>query len=191
MFERYEYKFKNAVEVEERHSFRHAPPGSPRQKSNKPSPETMAKVNQWLKEKKCRHRLRKFFKPNDLFVTLTYRKEERPSSMEEAKEHFAKFLRKIRKYYKQSNTVLFWIRNIEVGSRGAWHIHMCINRIPETDTGLLIADAWPYGYIDTKFIRQYREYHELAAYMVKSPRTEKRQRERSRTLSSDLCLFSC
>ena len=189
-YDRYEYDLGNAVEVEERHSFRHPSPGQPRAKSNKPTPEEMKKVNQRTKEKKCRRRMRKYFKENDLFVTLTYRKEERPASMEEAKKHFRDFLGRIRRAYKKNGIQMFWIRNIEVGSKGAWHIHLCINRIPGVDTGLLLAGKWPYGYVDTKYIRAYREFHDLATYMTKSPETETRLVETSYGCSRNMPLPS-
>ena len=186
MYDRDMYVFPNAIEVEERHSYRHGAPGQSRQKSRKPTPEAMERVNQWIREKKCRHKLRMYFRPNDLYVTLTYRKEERPENMEQAVDHFRKFAGKLRRKYKKAGAVLRWIRNIEVGSRGAWHIHVCITRIEGSE--LMIAEAWPYGYVDLKFIRVHREYHELAAYMTKTPRTEKRLVETSYSSSRNMPL---
>ena len=82
------YEFENAIEREEYLDGRYGAPGEKRSKKKKATPEQVAQVNQWNKEKKERHRLRKYFKVNDYFFTLTYPKEERPPDMKTAKADF-------------------------------------------------------------------------------------------------------
>lgn len=180
------YRFRNAIEVEEYHSARYGNPGEGRREKGKPTPEQMERKNQWNKEKRCRHRLREYYEVNDYFVTLTYRKEDRPEDMAEAKEHYRKFIGKLRREYRKRGYELRWIRNIEVGTKGAWHIHLVINRIPDID--LILTDAWPYGFPDIKLLRKFREFAELAAYLTKTPKTDSKLRETDYNCSRNMPL---
>lgn len=119
--------------VSEYHSARYGAPGEKREKRKAPTPEQVEKQNQWQKEKKARIRLMEYFDENDYFSTLTYRVEERPPDMASAKADFAEAIKIIRREYKKRGKELRWIRNIEVGTRGAWHVHIVINRIEDTD----------------------------------------------------------
>jgi len=73
------YNLGNAIEVEEKHTYRLRAPGMKREKKRKLTPAQMKAVNQKNKEKRCRRRLRKYFRENDYFACLTYKKEERPA----------------------------------------------------------------------------------------------------------------
>ena len=180
------YRFKNAIEIEEYHTGRYGAPGMDRHKKKQTTPEMMEKVHQWKREKPCRHKLRTYFEVNDYFVTLTYERAKRPADMDEAKKHFRAFTRKLRKKYKEAGETLRWIRNVEVGTKNGWHIHLILKRIPGLD--VLIAESWPYGYPDIKLLRRFREFAEIAAYMVKTPRTDPRLREASYSASRNMPL---
>ena len=52
--------------------------------------------------------------------------------MQAALKDFQKAIRKVREEYRKRNYELFWIRNIERGTKGAWHIHLIINEIGDT-----------------------------------------------------------
>lgn len=180
------YRFRNAVEIEEYHSARYGAPGMSRRVKNNTSPEDMERLNQWKREKKCRHKLRWYFNLNDYYVTLTYRKDERPPGMEAAKKHFSEFIRKLKRQYKKQNIEMHWIRNIEVGTRDGWHIHMAINRIPDLD--ILISRFWTHGRAIWEGLHKHREFAKLAAYMVKTPKTDPRLRETSYSASRNMPL---
>ena len=64
------YEFDNAIEVEEKHTYRYRSPGMKREKKKKLTPAQMKAVNQKNKEKTCRRKLRKHFEENDYFVCL-------------------------------------------------------------------------------------------------------------------------
>ena len=113
------------------------------QKKKKPTKEDMQKVNAINKARLCQHRLIQYFTEGDYFATLTYKVSERPPDMKTAKKHWEKLIRYIRKEYKKRGSPLYWIRNIECGTKGAWHIHIVINRIP--DSACIVEEAWPYG----------------------------------------------
>lgn len=167
-----EFRFKNAVEVNEYHTARYGMPGQHREKRRKPTPEQMEKINQRKREETCRHKLRAHFTVSDYFTTLTYAREKRPADMDEAKDQFRQFVRRVRREYKKRGCELKWISNIEVGSKGAWHVHMVVNRIPDTD--VIISEAWQYGRIKNELMYQDREFAPLAAYMTKTPKADKR-----------------
>lgn len=134
----------------------------------------MAKVNQYNKEKLARRKLRKYFDENDYFATLTYRKEARPSDMDEVKKHFKNFLAKVRKEYKKNGVELRWIRNIENTTRGNWHIHLVIKDLPDKNLLKILNAAWPHGTIhDPKPLYKRGGFRDLAAYITKTPKSTK------------------
>lgn len=175
MYRRSTYTFPDAREVEEYASLRYGAPGQKRAERRKATPEQMAAANQRAKEKKCRRKLRAHFKKDDYFVTLTYRKDERPQDMEAAKQDVRRFIRRIRKAYKGRGDPLKWIANIECGSRGAWHVHLAINRTQDGDR--IISKAWEHGRIMMQLIYEQGKCQRLAAYLTKTPLTDKRLKE--------------
>lgn len=163
------YIFKNFIEVEEYHDGRYGAPGKKREKKKKPTPEQVEKINQMNREKNVRRRLREYFGKNDYFSTMTYRKEERPADMDQAKKDFRKFIRKIKAGYKKRGQELFWIRNIERGTKGGWHVHLAINRIEGTD--ILLSEAWPHGKVVSQLMYEKGGFADLAAYLTKTEKT--------------------
>lgn len=180
------YMFPRAIEVEQFHTARYGAPGQERQPKRKPTPDQIRRQNQRIKEKKCRHRLRKYFEANDYFVTLTYRRDARPPDMETAVKHFRQFYKKLQREYRKRGHELRWIRNIECGTRGSWHIHLVLNRIQDTD--LLIQQAWKHGRIVHQLLNDRGEFRELAAYMTKTPDTDPRLREANYSTSRNMPL---
>ena len=65
-------------------------------------------------------------------VLLTYKKDKRPPDMETAKMHLAQAMRKVREKYKKAGKKMRWMANIEVGTKGAWHIHFVIKEVGDT-----------------------------------------------------------
>lgn len=166
------WEFRRAIEVMEYHTGRYGAPGQKREKKKKPTKEDMEKVNQYTKERKARHRLRTYFYKNDYFSCLTYKVEERPPDMKAAKKDWSNALDVIRREYKKRGEQLFWMRNIEVGTKGAWHIHLIINRISDTD--VILKKAWTKGKVVNQLLYEQGEYKELAAYITKTPKTDNR-----------------
>ena len=180
------YEFDNAIEVEEKHTYRYRSPGMKREKKKKLTPAQMKAVNQKNKEKTCRRKLRKHFEENDYFVCLTYEKEKRPSDMTEAKRDFSDAMKVIRREYGKAGYKVKWIRNIEVGTKNGWHVHLVINRIPDTD--LILRKAWKKGKVICQLMYEKGEFKDLAAYITKTPETDKRLRETSYSTSRNLPL---
>lgn len=178
------YHFRNAIEVEEYHTAKYGAPGQSRQKRRKATPEEIEKVNQYNRVKLARRKLRANFDVNDYFTDLTYRREERPADMEAAKEDFKKFIREVRKQYKKRGYELKWMRNIEVGTKNGWHIHLIINRIPDTD--IILASVWKRGKVINELMYEKGEFAKLAEYITKTPKTDPRLRESHYSTSRNL-----
>ncbi len=185
MVKRKIYKLRKGeiIEVEEFHDGRYGAPGTPRQKKKRPTKEQIQRINELNKAKRCRHRLVEYFGEHDLFVTLTFTPDSRPPDMAAAKMDFTKFIRKVRKEYKRSGEELYWIRNIERGTRGAWHIHLVVNRI--RGSGDIIMEAWPYGNVYIGRIRNNAKVYDedmtkLANYITKSEHTTYKKADGSR-----------
>ena len=99
--------------------------------------------------------------------------------MKTALDDFSKFIRKVRTKYRKKKYELFWIRNIERGTRGAWHIHIVLNDIG--DTLRIVSDAWEYGHIDPIRLEKSEKYDEdftqLANYLTKDENTRKEKQD--------------
>lgn len=151
--------------VEEYYSGSKPPPGG-REKKRKPTPEEMEKANRRQKQRKAQLIMMNNFRADDYFLTLTYREEERPETMEECKRQFRNFAARLKREYAKLGQELKWMRNIEVGSRGGWHIHLVVNRIPGTD--VLVRKQWPYGHPKAVLMYEDGGFRKLAEYMTKS-----------------------
>lgn len=177
-------RFPNAIEIEEYHNGRYGAPGEKRMKKRKATPEQIEKRNQYNREKKARWRLRNNFDVHDYFTTFTFRKDERPKTMEEAQKIIGKATRKLRSEYRKRGHDLKWMRNIECGTKNGWHIHLIINRIPDTD--IILSRTWNKGRVYNQLLYEKGEFAELAAYITKTPKTDPRLKEANYSTSKNL-----
>lgn len=169
------YKLRHAIEIEEYHTDRYRPPGGKRTKRAKPTPEQMEKANHRNKVKKARRMIRNNFDEGDYYGTLTYAPDRRPKNMQECQKDLAALIRKLRAQYKRKNTELKWMANIEVGSRGAWHIHIIINELVSDDipmTSGLIRKYWTKGSRNEKTLRSEGGFKKLAEYLTKDNKSD-------------------
>lgn len=175
MIKRKKYTFRHGdiVDIQEFHDGKYGGPGKKRTKRAKPTEEQMRQVNAMNKARRCRQRLLAYFQPGDIWATWTYEVKNRPPTMKEALEDFRKAMRYVRKEYKKRGKELYWIRNIEQGTRGAWHIHIVINEAG--DTASILEKAWKKGGTWFTEIRKSKFYDEdftqLANYMTKDEYT--------------------
>lgn len=166
----YRFRQGDIIDVEEFHDGNYGAPGRNRTTKRKPTEEQMRAVNARNKMLRCRRRLLEYFTPGDIFATWTYEVKNRPPTMEEALKDCQKALRNIRKEYKKRGIELFWIRNIEQGTKGAWHIHLVINDIG--DTASIVTKAWTKGGTYITVIQNNEKIYDedftkLASYMTK------------------------
>lgn len=109
---------------------------------------------------------------------MTYKVEERPPDMAKAKKDFTNLISKLRTRYKKEQIELRWIRNIEKGTKGAWHVHMVITGC--RDTIRWVEECWPHGGIYAEQLEKSKYYEEdfsqLASYITKNEKVgEKRE----------------
>lgn len=160
-----EYRFKNSIEIEEYVDGRFGAKGKKREEKKKATPEQVKKQNQLNKAKNARRRIKNNFEEDDYYFTLTFKKEIRPATLEEAKKIWTKLQRKIRSEYKKQKIEFKWMINIEKGSRGAIHFHLIMNRLENGDK--LIRKLWKYGGIYIQLLYERGDYKALAEYMTK------------------------
>lgn len=164
---------KDILYIEENHDGKYGGKGKKRQPKRKLTPEDVYRVNRWNKIKKARLLLLEYFSPGDIWATYTYTPENRPKDMKTVQEQFLDAMGKIKKIYKKGGRQLFWVRNIERGTKGAWHIHFVINDIGTTAS--FIERAWPYGGVYITRIKKSKcpeeDFHRLAAYITKDKNT--------------------
>lgn len=149
--------------------------GAPCEKGTK-SKEDMNRANMVQAARKLERKINANFRPGDLHVILTYRKEARPGK-EEAQKLVKKFLADLRSQYKRAGESLKYILVTEY-RRAAIHHHLIINHINDGKRTTMdyIRMAWK-GRGSPKFVQLYDdgEYSDLAEYLIKE--TEKTFRE--------------
>lgn len=159
------YRFKNSIEVEEYRDGRFGAKGEKRQEKKKVTPEQVKRQNQFNRTKRLRRIIKANFKEDDLYWTLTFRKEKRPESIEEAKEIWKKLQRKLRDECKRQKMHFKWVVRIEKGSRGAVHIHLIMNAIEKSS---FVKNLWKeFGHARLEFMYEEGGFVKLAAYMTK------------------------
>ncbi|RDU22185.1 rolling circle replication-associated protein [Anaerosacchariphilus polymeriproducens] len=166
-YERLTYRLKRTIEVEEKHKGRYGAPGEKREKKKKPTSEQIEKQNQWMAEKKLRRILNANFDPDDLHITLTYKKEERLPEME-AKKELNKFLIKMRKEYKKLDLQFKYIVATEYLNT-AIHHHLIIQNITQgmISTPKLVKKHWSRGRPKFVMLDDTGDYKDLAEYLIK------------------------
>lgn len=176
----YKLRGGKVIDVEEHHDGNYGAPGKKRVRKEKPTREQMRAVNALNKARRTRQRLLQYFNDGDIFATWTYEVKNRPASMAAAVIDFGKAIRKVREAYKKRGMELFWIRNIERGTKGAWHIHLVINEIG--DTASIIQKAWPHGATYVSDIRHNdkvydEDFTKLANYITKDEFTVEEKKD--------------
>lgn len=156
------------IEVEEKHTGRYGARGQKREKRKKPSPEVIIKQNQWKRERDLRRLIKWNWRPYDHWMTITYRKGERPS-WEQMTKDIKNLLSKVRKLYRKYGYELKYIYRLGIGKKGGPHIHILVNRFSTEDTGtdVIFSEAWEKGHINFRPLREAGGYKELAEYIAK------------------------
>lgn len=166
------------IEIEKHYPGRFGAPGMPREKKKKKTPEDVARQNYWRRCRELRRTMELNFGAGDFHVTLTCRKDERPSK-EEASKVIRKFRDELRKAYKKQGWELKYIITCETGERGAVHWHMIVNNMHSatTSTSSMINKLWKLGRTYISPMDDSGDYKLLAEYIVKetSRRMEKEE----------------
>lgn len=138
---------------------------SVRGKKEKPTEEEIEKVNRMNAERTLRLKINANFGEDDLFITLTYRKEERPEPGQ-AKKNIKKLIDRLRKEFRKAEAELKWICVTEYRNK-AIHHHLLINHIEGQDVSKWVRTVWKFGRPDFKYLDDSGQYKDLAAYLIK------------------------
>lgn len=178
-YEKRTWNLGRVMEVEERHTWQWQPPGL-RRKRVKPTAEAVRKNNRRIAARKRRMQLEMYFDENDCYMTLTYQKAARPPDMDAVKKDWKTLMENVKRVFRKNAGELMWIRNIEQGTKGAWHIHAVIKELPPnsvdargrpTHIAKLVSQIWQRkmgkGRVDTQYLRD--DVTDLAVYITKTP----------------------
>ena len=130
-----------------------------------PTPEEIAKVNELNAERTLRLKINANFVTDDPFITLTYRKDERPTPAE-AKKNIKKMIDSLRVEFKKLGEELKYINVTEYQNK-AIHHHLLINHIEGQDVSKMVRKLWKFGRPDFKYLDDTGQYKDLAAYLIK------------------------
>ena len=147
--------------IQKYQSSRYGSKGKRRGEWQRPTPQAVERANERRALEKLWLLLNANFAEGDLFVLLTYRKENRPDG-DTAKEQLAKFLRKARALYRREGKELKYIWVTEY-KNAAIHHHLVMNRIDPT----LLAPLWPHGMVRTESLYEDGQFRGLAEYLIK------------------------
>jgi len=131
----------------------------------RPSPEEMEKVNKINAERNLRIKINANFKVDDPFITLTYKKYERPTP-EQAKKNIKKLIDGLRKEYKKAGEELKYIHATEYENK-AIHHHLLINAAEGFDSAKAVRRLWEFGRPHYRYLDDTGQYKDLAAYLIK------------------------
>ena len=183
-YEKRMWNLGRVMEVEECHSYRWMPPGMKRSKRKNPTAEAVKKNNHRRMSRQRRMQLELYFDESDCYITLTYPKDVRPDDMAAVQKDWKYLIETVKRVFRKNDAVLRWIRNIEKGTKGAWHIHAVVKELPPgavdmkgnpTNTSKLISQIWQKrmkkGRVATQYLRE--DVTALADYITKTPESSK------------------
>lgn len=159
----------NSIEYEYKYAGKYGAKGESRAPKIKPTPEQIQKQNQRNRENRVRRLIKLNFWPSDLWATLKYPAGIR-KPLEGVKKDIRNFLDAMRREYKKHGEAFKYIYRLEIGERGGIHIHILVNRVPDTD--IILQAKWKHGRVYYASIHEAGGYKDLAAYIVKVPTEE-------------------
>ena len=151
-------------------------PATVRQAKRKTSSEAQQRMNAKYSWEKLEMMLAANFVPGDLVVTLTFDDDHLPPDRKTAAARLKKFRAELAKLRSRKDAELRMIWTLENKSdAGRWHVHLAINRTQDGDR--IISKAWDHGRIMMQLIYDQGKCQRLAAYLTKTPLTDKRLKE--------------
>lgn len=154
------------LEVEEKHTGRYGARGQKREPKKEPTPEDIARQNQWKRVRELRRLVKWNFTTGDSWITLTYQKDKRVS-WEEMIKHMQKFIRQLQTRYRKYGWTLKYIWRPQIGKRGAIHIHILLNAESNTETRTekMVRELWTHGNPNMKVVYDLKN-GDLAEYIA-------------------------
>lgn len=165
-------KYGNRIKVRKYRTARYGVKGERRRKREKPSSLAIEQMNERRREEKFEQLMINNFTSADWYLTLTYRKEERPDE-ETAKRQISKFFRDARRIQRKAGEELRYMSAAEGldSKTGNIHFHIVISAGAWDGK---VQDLWPYGRVKMEHLYKDYDYHGLAVYMLKEQEARKR-----------------
>lgn len=156
------------IEIEEKHTGRYGARGQKREKRKKASLEDIKRQNKWKRERDLRRLIKWNFGKYDYWMTITYRKGDRPV-WEQMKKDVTNLIKKVRKRYRKLGKELKYIYRLQIGKRGGPHVHILVNRIQTENTGtdMIFTELWTKGHINIRSVNDTGGFADLAEYIAK------------------------
>ena len=129
-------KAGNTIEIERYFTSRYKKKGIKRGDKVKPTKEEQEKVNTRQAERKLRILINANYGYGDYHLVLDYirRKGQPDRTPEQMRQDIDVFLRECRKEYRKAGLEFKYIHVMEIGTKGARHHHLVVNKI---DTEIL------------------------------------------------------
>ncbi len=176
MYKRVTYEIGDVRMVSKYYPGNYGAPGVKRSDRRQRTSEEVRKNNDRNRMRKLQRIILANF-PNGRTVHLTYRKGERPETMEEAMRQRKDFLKAMRKACRAAGIEWKFIIVTERGKRGqALHHHMIVeDRTEPIDLLRTISKLWTHGRVaSTKMEMEEDGFEQLADYLLKKEtKTEK------------------
>lgn len=172
MYDQSEWRTETTRDVYKRHRYVCRMEGNKvvrhRGRKERPTPAAMAEYNKKIAQRKLTRKINANFHKGDLYLTLTYPREGRPTP-ERAQKDLNNCIDRLRRRFKKEGKTLKWVARTEIGSRGGIHHHMII---PFTDIRM-IQEMWSRygGHVSFQTLRG-NDFSKLAAYFLKPSGTE-------------------
>ena len=167
MYTKVTYDLGEVREIQKYYPLNYGAPGCPREKKKKKTPEEIKKQNETNKRRRFQRLLIANFGEGDIHMTLTYRKDLRPETMDGAVEQRAKFLRSLKREYQKAGYDLKYLGVTEIGSKGAVHHHIVINNPDGVNVTKIVQKFWPNGQQYQTPLYEDGEFEQLSSYLVK------------------------
>ena len=153
------------IEVERYYTSRYGSRGQTRSERVRPTPEEQLRINNRIAETKLRRLINANFTEGDYHVVLSYKRArgEPHRERDEMREDAARFMRLLRREYRDRGMELKYIHVPEVGTKGARHHHLIVNK-SEVE---ILQRCWPHGRIHVNPLDGSGNYKDLAAYLIK------------------------
>ena len=121
--------------------------------------------NQKMRVRDIRHLIRMNFTEDDYWITLTYKREERPPDIKSAKHEAELFRKRVKRLYDQAGVPMKWIQKTEIGKKGGVHHHLIMNRVDGLDK--VLAEKWKKGRAHFQLLYKDGDFVKLAEYVGK------------------------
>lgn len=158
----------DTAEVEEKHTGKYGAPGQLRGKKRKATKEEISRQNQWKKERDVRRAIKWNFNANDYWITITYRKKQRPT-WQQMRDDMRKLIRKVRERYRILGFEMKYFYRLGIGKQGGPHMHILVNRIVagQQGTDTIFSQMWDKGHVNFRTTYEAGGFKDLARYITK------------------------